>query len=1072
MKRSFLTPIIFVFSILILSTLSWGQCPEDPNDSGECDTLNIICLDCEQSPGSGPYFVRFLLLVTHDQIDYNDSIGGFVVPLAWTHTNPSAYCSLGSWWNTTSTLSVYPDFSTRSIFRHTVEGTDTLYHNRMADLAADFMGRDWNTKILILESDSSWVYWSGGNDSAFVPPHSWMSLAASGSEDQWWWEGDRVLLATLTFLVEDTMHVYLDTTFWPPSGRLKFGRYDTETYVPRDNLPNCFWIGPSQIRITSPNGGESWAVGTAQQINWLSENFDGPDVKIEYSTNSGTDWSTVEINAPNTGSYSWSVPATPSEYCRVRVSDAEDEDPYDISDADFSIIQSDFTIAVDPDTQEVQAGSSVNVDVILTSLYGFASPCTLTVSGLPPDASESFDPNPITPTDTSILQINTAETTPADTYTVTVTASEIDKGIVHSDELVLIVTSSSDFTIEVDPDTQEVQAGSSVNYDVILTSLYGFASPCTLTVSGLPPDASESFDPNPITPTGTSILQINTAETTPADTYTVTVTASEIDKGIVHTDELVLIVTSPPDFTIEADPDTQQVQAGNSVNYDVILTSLYGFASPCTLTVSGLPPDASESFDPNPATPTDTSVMTISTAVTTPPGSYNITVTATEIDNGKIEHNTQVVLIVPEPDFTIEASPETLEVTQGDQGAYEVILTSVYGFNATCSLSVSGLPQNASGQFEPNTLIPTDTSALTITVAETTPIDTYNLTITGTELIPPKGEVEHSVDVVLVILSPQDFAIGVFPDSLRLSRDRDSSYTVTLTAISGFNSPCTLTVTGLPEGAEGTFESPVLVPTDSTALNIHLSDTTPPSMDTGSYTLTVTATEMVGGKALQRSEDVTLIVTLPTWAFYIEAYPDTQRVEAGNDTTFGVIMVPNTGFAAPCTLSIESGLPPDASFSFDPEMIFPNDTSILTIFTAVTTPAEIYQLTIKGTANPKQESTTSVFLRVDEQSYVEDWTDNPNAPKSFALFQNQPNPFNPETKISYYLPTACQVKLIIYNVLGQRVKTVFDGHQDAGMKTLIWDGRDDYDDQLGSGIYFYRLQADNFHQTKKMILMK
>ncbi|KPL00455.1 MAG: hypothetical protein AMJ91_04635 [candidate division Zixibacteria bacterium SM23_73_3] len=969
MKRSFLTPIIFVFSILILSTLSWGQCPEDPNDSGECDTLNIICLDCEQSPGSGPYFVRFLLLVTHDQIDYNDSIGGFVVPLAWTHTNPSAYCSLGSWWNTTSTLSVYPDFSTRSIFRHTVEGTDTLYHNRMADLAADFMGRDWNTKILILESDSSWVYWSGGNDSAFVPPHSWMSLAASGSEDQWWWEGDRVLLATLTFLVEDTMHVYLDTTFWPPSGRLKFGRYDTETYVPRDNLPNCFWIGPSQIRITSPNGGESWAVGTAQQINWLSENFDGPDVKIEYSTNSGTDWSTVEINAPNTGSYSWSVPATPSEYCRVRVSDAEDEDPYDISDADFSIIQSDFTIAVDPDTQEVQAGSSVNVDVILTSLYGFASPCTLTVSGLPPDASESFDPNPITPTDTSILQINTAETTPA-------------------------------------------------------------------------------------------------------DTYTVTVTASEIDKGIVHTDELVLIVTSPPDFTIEADPDTQQVQAGNSVNYDVILTSLYGFASPCTLTVSGLPPDASESFDPNPATPTDTSVMTISTAVTTPPGSYNITVTATEIDNGKIEHSTQVVLIVPEPDFTIEASPETLEVTQGDQGAYEVILTSVYGFNATCSLSVSGLPQNASGQFEPNTLIPTDTSALTITVAETTPIDTYNLTITGTELIPPKGEVEHSVDVVLVILSPQDFAIGVFPDSLRLSRDRDSSYTVTLTAISGFNSPCTLTVTGLPEGAEGTFESPVLVPTDSTALNIHLSDTTPPSMDTGSYTLTVTATEMVGGKALQRSEDVTLIVTLPTWAFYIEAYPDTQRVEAGNDTTFGVIMVPNTGFAAPCTLSIESGLPPDASFSFDPEMIFPNDTSILTIFTAVTTPAEIYQLTIKGTANPKQESTTSVFLRVDEQSYVEDWTDNPNAPKSFALFQNQPNPFNPETKISYYLPTACQVKLIIYNVLGQRVKTVFDGHQDAGMKTLIWDGRDDYDDQLGSGIYFYRLQADNFHQTKKMILMK
>ncbi|MCK4404643.1 MAG: T9SS type A sorting domain-containing protein, partial [candidate division Zixibacteria bacterium] len=91
---------------------------------------------------------------------------------------------------------------------------------------------------------------------------------------------------------------------------------------------------------------------------------------------------------------------------------------------------------------------------------------------------------------------------------------------------------------------------------------------------------------------------------------------------------------------------------------------------------------------------------------------------------------------------------------------------------------------------------------------------------------------------------------------------------------------------------------------------------------------------------------------------------------------------------------------------------------------------------------------------------------------SFTLFQNQPNPFNPETQINYYLPRACQVRLTIYNVLGQRVRTLFDGHQDTGMHTLLWDGRGEDGAHLSSGIYFYRLQAENFQETKKMTLMK
>lgn len=90
----------------------------------------------------------------------------------------------------------------------------------------------------------------------------------------------------------------------------------------------------------------------------------------------------------------------------------------------------------------------------------------------------------------------------------------------------------------------------------------------------------------------------------------------------------------------------------------------------------------------------------------------------------------------------------------------------------------------------------------------------------------------------------------------------------------------------------------------------------------------------------------------------------------------------------------------------------------------------------------------------------------------FSLFDNYPNPFNPETRISYFLPKACQVKLEIYNILGQRIRTLVDEDQSAGKKEIIWDGKNESGEQVASGVYFYNLQAGNFVQTKKMVLIR
>jgi 5'-nucleotidase/UDP-sugar diphosphatase len=93
-------------------------------------------------------------------------------------------------------------------------------------------------------------------------------------------------------------------------------------------------------------------------------------------------------------------------------------------------------------------------------------------------------------------------------------------------------------------------------------------------------------------------------------------------------------------------------------------------------------------------------------------------------------------------------------------------------------------------------------------------------------------------------------------------------------------------------------------------------------------------------------------------------------------------------------------------------------------------------------------------------------------PQTFELHQNYPNPFNPETQISYSLPEGAKVKLTIYNVLGQRVLVLVDEYQSAGMQTVIWDGRNENGEKVSSGVYFYKLQAGEVVQTKKMSLMK
>jgi len=110
------------------------------------------------------------------------------------------------------------------------------------------------------------------------------------------------------------------------------------------------------------------------------------------------------------------------------------------------------------------------------------------------------------------------------------------------------------------------------------------------------------------------------------------------------------------------------------------------------------------------------------------------------------------------------------------------------------------------------------------------------------------------------------------------------------------------------------------------------------------------------------------------------------------------------------------------------------------------------------------EDLSSDFSITDTQTPIEIQEKNPAA---FTLHPNYPNPFNPTTIINYELPNTTNIDLSVYNLLGQKIVTLVSGQQTAGYHSIEWDASN-----LSAGAYFIKLQANEFVQIKKSILLK
>jgi hypothetical protein len=599
----------------------------------------------------------------------------------------------------------------------------------------------------------------------------------------------------------------------------------------------------------------------------------------------------------------------------------------------------DFTLAATPASQSVNQGNTATYTVTESVFDNYANTVTFSVSGLPAGASPTFAPPTLSGAGTSTLTITTLATTPLGSYPLTITGT--DGVLTHTASVTLVIT-TPDFSLTATPAVQTVVVGNTANYTATVAALNGYAGTVNLSVSGLPAGASPVFTPPSVTGSGSSGLAITTtAGTTPTGSYPLVITAT--DGVLTHTASVTLVVSN---FVISASPASQTVLQGNSTNYTVSLTTAAGYAGTVSFSVSGLPASTTPVFSPASLTASGTTTLTISTSGAsplTPPGSYPLTISASD---GVSTQTTQVTLVVtPIADFGITVSPTSQTVNQGQNIGYGVTVSSVNGFTGLVNLSISGVPTGASATFSPSSLQGSGLSSLAIVPGANTPGGTYILTITGTS-----GAVVHSTTATLTILVP-DFSVSAAPASRTILVGQSTSYTVTFSPINNYAGTVSFTVLGLPTGATPMFSPSSLSSAGTTTLSITTNNSTPP----GTYPLTITGTD----GTLTRTVSVSLEVdAVPPGDFTISfANPPTITVKRNSSGSKTVTIGAVNGFTGVVNLSA-SNLPSLVTAAFAPTSVTNSGTSTLTFTVDHRATQGVYNVTVTGTSGLLVHSTT------------------------------------------------------------------------------------------------------------------
>ena len=486
---------------------------------------------------------------------------------------------------------------------------------------------------------------------------------------------------------------------------------------------------------------------------------------------------------------------------------------------------SSFSVSANPTTVTTQAGSSAISTITLTSLNGFSGTVSLSTNVSPSGLTSSLSPSGVTLTSggtgTSTL---TASSTTSGTYTVTIVATSGS-----TSQTVQVTVRVTDFMVSAQS-SLTVTAGSATQSSVTVTSLNGFTGTVNLATSVSPSGITASLSPTSITltsgGTGTSTLTVSSST---VGTYTVTITGTT--GSLSHQVIINVSVVASSGFSVAANPSTVGFQSGSSASSTIHLTSLGNFSGNVNLTET-VTPSTGLTVSCNPTSvflSSGSSANSTCTFTSSTQNTYTVTVTAS---SGSSSHTATITVEVG--DFTISASPTTVNIQAGTSGTSSITVLSVAGFTGMINFSTSVTPGGLTVSINPASisLDPGGSGSSSLTVSSGT-VGTYTVTVTGTS-----GSSTHSVAIAVNV---QDFTLAVNPSSLSLAAGTSGTVTVSIASMAGFAGTVSLSAVCTPSGPRLSFSSNSVSLSSggsgTSTLTVRTLHKTPP----GTYTITITA---------------------------------------------------------------------------------------------------------------------------------------------------------------------------------------------------------------------------------------
>ena len=364
-------------------------------------------------------------------------------------------------------------------------------------------------------------------------------------------------------------------------------------------------------------------------------------------------------------------------------------------------------------------------------------------------------------------------------------------------------------------------------------------------------------------------------------------------------------------LTASVTPTSASIEQGGSKNFQVQVEAS-GYTGSVSLSVTGLPSGATYSFAPNSGSPPFSSVLTITTSSSTPPGTYNVYVVAKA---GNVQYKKKITLTVTSAgDFSLSFNPPTIIVSQGGSGSSTLVATFTGGFTGPIVLSVQSKPSGFTVDIAPSG----NTATVTVSVDASVGPGSYSVVIRGT------GAGKTHTATLTVQVQATGFSLSVNPLTITVKQGETGSSSLTISPIGSFTGTVSLEVESAPPGFDVQINPTTATPGSTVLVTVSVATDVAP----GSYSVVLRGTS--DGK--EATATLNVVVEEQPFDYSLQAAPNTLSVNAGETASVTITATLTSGSPQALTLSL-SGLPSGTSYNFNPPTITPTGSSTLTINT-------------------------------------------------------------------------------------------------------------------------------------------